>query len=234
MIFKQLFDPTSSTYTYLLATGQGGQALLIDPVKEHAGRYLDVLTELDAQLVYAIDTHTHADHVTALGDLRDATGCVTIMGDRSRARCVSRGISDGELLSVGDICLQGLYTPGHTNESFCFVLNPDQPQAVFTGDALLIRGTGRTDFQGGDAGQSWDSIMDKLFSLPDGTIVYPAHDYKGCVSSTIGDEKRLNPRLVDMTRQEYIETMNALDLPTPRMMDVAVPANLACGQAPGG
>ncbi|TEA76869.1 MBL fold metallo-hydrolase [Allopusillimonas ginsengisoli] len=230
MIFKQLFDSSSSTYTYLLATAHGGKALLIDPVKEHMDQYRQLLAELDVELVYAIDTHTHADHITALGDLRDMTGCITIMGDQSKAACVSQYVKDGERLSVGDICLQALYTPGHTHESFCFVLNPDQPVAVFTGDALLIRGTGRTDFQGGDAGQSWDSIMQKLFSLPDHTVVYPAHDYKGCTSSTIGDEKRLNPRLAGKTREEYIETMNALNLPSPKMMDVAVPANLACGQ----
>jgi glyoxylase-like metal-dependent hydrolase (beta-lactamase superfamily II) len=189
-----------------------------------------VLNELGKQLVYAIDTHTHADHITALGDLRDATGCTTVMGSQSNASCVSRHVSDAEELFVDELCLQALYTPGHTDESFSFLLNPDAPSAVFTGDALLIRGTGRTDFQRGDPGRSWDSITGKLFSLPDETIVYPGHDYKGWSSSTIGEEKRFNPRLAGKTREEYIQIMEALNLPSPKLMDIAVPANLQCGQ----
>lgn len=230
MIFRQFLDLSSFTYTYLLASRTSGEALLIDPVKEHAAEYGALLAQLDVRLVYAIDTHTHADHITALGDLRSATDCVTIMGQYSRASCVSRKVQDGEILTIGSISLQALYTPGHTNESFSFVLNPTQPQAVFTGDALLIRGSGRTDFQGGDAGKSWDSITEKLFALPDDTILYPGHDYKGWTSSSIGEEKRFNPRLAGRTRAEYISIMDTLDLPYPHLMDVAIPANLACGQ----
>lgn len=230
MIFRQLIDLTSCTYTYLLASRTGGEALLIDPVKEHVAQYGTLLDQLGIRLVYAIDTHTHADHVTALGALRDATNCITIMGQYSQASCVSQKVQDGEILTVDGIRLQALYTPGHTNESFSFVLSPDEPQAVFTGDALLIRGSGRTDFQGGDAGRSWDSITEKLFTLPDDTIVYPGHDYKGWMSSSIGEEKRHNPRLAGRTRAQYIAIMDALDLPHPKLMDVAIPANLACGQ----
>uniref|UniRef100_UPI0025D85DF0 MBL fold metallo-hydrolase n=1 Tax=Pigmentiphaga sp. TaxID=1977564 RepID=UPI0025D85DF0 len=185
------------------------------------------------RLVHAIDTHTHADHITALGDLRDATACTTIMGERSRAECVSRQVRDGELLRVDGITLQALYTPGHTDESFSFVLEPATPRAVFTGDVLLVRSTGRTDFQAGDAGLSWHSIVDRLFALPDDTTVYPAHDYKGWTASSIGEEKRHNPRLAGKTQAEYVEIMRNLNLPNPRLMDVAIPANLACGQAPG-
>ncbi len=230
MIFRQFFDAASSTYTYLLASRPGGEALLIDPVKEQLGQYLQVLEQLDFRLVHAIDTHTHADHITALGDLRDATACTTIMGERSRALCVSHHVKEGELVRVEGITLQALYTPGHTDESFSFVLNPDRPQAVFSGDVLLIRGTGRTDFQGGDANRSWDSIVNKLFCLPDDTTLYPAHDYKGWTASSIGEEKRHNPRLAGKTEAEYVDIMNKLNLPSPKMMDIAIPANLACGQ----
>lgn len=230
MIFRQFFDATSSTYTYLLASRPGGEALLIDPVKERLADYTTLIEQLELRLVHAIDTHTHADHVTALGDLRDATQCTTIMGERSRAECVSRRVGDGEILRVDGIELCALYTPGHTDESFSFVLGPVAPRAVFTGDALLIRGTGRTDFQGGDPARSWDSIVNKLFRLPDDTTLYPGHDYKGWTASSIGEEKRFNPRLAGKTESEYIALMNNLNLPTPKMMDIAVPANLACGQ----
>lgn len=230
MIFRQLFDLTSSTYTYLLASRAGGEALLIDPVKEHAAEYCMLLDQLDVRLVYALDTHTHADHVTALGELRSLTDCITIMGEYSQAHCVSQTVQDGEILNVDGLHLQALYTPGHTNESFSFVLNPSAPHAVFTGDVLLIRGSGRTDFQGGDAGRSWDSITEKLFTLPDETILYPGHDYKGWTSSSIGEEKRYNPRLAGRTRAEYIAIMEALNLPHPKLMDIAIPANLACGK----
>lgn len=233
MIFRQFFEPDSSTYTYLLASRRGGEALIIDPVKERLEHYLQAIRELDLRLVHAIDTHTHADHITALGDLRDATACTTIMGERSRAECVSRQVRDGELLRVDGITLQALYTPGHTDESFSFVLEPATPRAVFTGDVLLVRSTGRTDFQAGDAGLSWHSIVDRLFALPDDTTVYPAHDYKGWTASSIGEEKRHNPRLAGKTQAEYVEIMRNLNLPNPHLMDVAIPANLACGQAPG-
>ena len=179
----------------------------------------------------AIDTHTHADHVTALGDLRDATGCITLMGEFTRAECVSDHVRENDLIDVDGVRLRALYTPGHTNESFSFVLDPDDPRGVFTGDVLLIRGTGRTDFQGGDPHRSWDSIVNKLFRLPDDALVWPAHDYKGWTASSIGEERRHNPRLAGRTEAEYIAIMNGLDLPDPKMMDVAIPANLACGKA---
>jgi len=229
MIFRQFFDPVSSTYTYLMASGRGREAVIIDPVKEQAHHYLAAIDALDLKLVRAIDTHTHADHITALGDLRTATGCVTIMGEFTKASCVSEQIRDGETLNVDGILLQALYTPGHTDESFSFVLDPAHPEAVFTGDVLLIRGSGRTDFQGGDPHKSWDSIVNRLFRLPDEVTVYPGHDYKGWNASSIGEEKRHNPRLAGKTEAEYAAIMNGLNLPNPKLMDIAVPANLACG-----
>jgi sulfur dioxygenase len=230
MLFRQFFDPISSTYTYLLASGPGREALIIDPVKEQAHHYLAAISDLNLRLVKAIDTHTHADHVTALGDLREATGCITIMGQYTKAECVSAQVKEGEHVDLDGIRLQALYTPGHTDESFSFVLGPERPRAVFTGDVLLIRGTGRTDFQGGDPHKSWDSIVNKLFKLPDDATVYPAHDYKGWNASSIGEEKRHNPRLAGKSREEYVDIMRNLKLPNPKLMDVAVPANLACGQ----
>src|SRR5699024_7661301 len=170
------------------------------------------------------------DHITGLGALRDSTGCMSIMGEFTRADCVSAHVSEGEILDVDGVKLQALYTPGHTDESFSFVLTPSAPRAVFSGDVLMIRGSGRTDFQNGDAGKSWDSITNKLFRLPDETILYPAHDYKGWTQSTIGEERRFNPRVAGKTREQYIEIMESLKLPDPKMMDVAIPANLACGQ----
>ena len=230
MIFRQFFDPVSSTYTYLLASGAGREALIIDPVKEQTHHYLAAIHDLDLRLVRAIDTHTHADHVTALGDLRDATGCVTIMGEFTKAECVSAQVREGETIDIDGIRLGAIYTPGHTDESFSFVLDPAKPRAVFTGDVLLIRGTGRTDFQAGDPHKSWNSIVNKLFRLPDDTTVYPAHDYKGWNASSIGEEKRHNPRLAGKTQAEYVAIMQNLKLPDPKLMDIAVPANLACGQ----
>lgn len=230
MLFRQMFDTTSSTYTYLLASRRGGEALIIDPVKEQLEQYLTVIRQLDLRLVQAIDTHTHADHITALGDLRDATQCITIMGELSKAHCVSRHVSEDEVLDVDGVKLRAIYTPGHTDESFSFVLNPAAPAAVFTGDVLLIRGSGRTDFQGGDPRRSYDSIVNKLFQLPDDTTLYPAHDYKGWTASSIGEEKRFNPRIAGKTESDYVEIMNGLHLPNPKMMDIAIPANLACGQ----
>ncbi len=226
MIFRQLFDPVSSTYTYLLGSRAGGEAALIDPVEEHAPMYAAIVEQLGLKLVYALDTHTHADHITALGSLREGTGCTTVMGEFSRAECVDMKLSEGEILNVDGLKLQALYTPGHTNESFSFLMD----DRVFTGDVLLYRGTGRTDFQSGDPHQSWDSIVNKLFRLPDETFVYAGHDYKGWTVSTIGEEKRFNPRIAGKTEAEYVEIMNNLNLPNPRLMDIAIPANLACGK----
>lgn len=227
MLFRQLFDAESSTYTYVLASRMGGEALVIDPVKEHADEYLDLIEELGLKLVIAIDTHTHADHVTALGDLREATHCVTWMGDRTKAECVSAQFRDGETIGFDGVKLKAMYTPGHTDESFSLVM----PDRVFTGDALLIRGTGRTDFQNGDPYAAYDSLFNKLLKLPEETLVYPAHDYRGWTVSTIGEEKRYNPRLQVKSAKEYAAIMNALKLPSPKLMDVAVTANLRCGRA---
>ena len=226
MLFRQLFDSESSTYTYLLASREGGEALIIDPVKEHADEYLGLIAELGLKLVIAVDTHTHADHITALGDLRAATQCVTWMGDRTKAECVSAQFKDGETIGVDGVRLKAMYTPGHTDESFSLVM----PDRVFTGDALLIRGTGRTDFQNGDPRAAYDSLFNKLLKLPEETLVYPAHDYKGWTVSTIGEEKRHNPRLQVKSADEYVAMMKKLKLPNPKQMDVAVPANLRCGR----
>jgi glyoxylase-like metal-dependent hydrolase (beta-lactamase superfamily II) len=232
MLFRQLFDGQSSTYTYLIASGRGREALIIDPVKGQTLIYLGLIEQLELKLVRAIDTHTHADHVTALGDLRDATGCVTLMGEYTKAECVSQHVSESEIVDVDGVRLKALYTPGHTNESFSFVLDGrgERQDAVFTGDVLLIRSSGRTDFQGGDPYKSYDSIVDKLFSLGEETLVYPAHDYKGFTVSTIWEERRFNPRLAGKSAEQYAKIMRNLNLPDPRMMDVAVPANLACGR----
>jgi len=230
MIFRQVFDHTSSTYTYIMASGHGREALIIDPVKELTDTYLTIIEQLDLKLVRAIDTHTHADHVTALGDLRETTGCATYMGKYSQADCVSVFVDEDELIDAEGINLRALYTPGHTNESFSFLVEEGGPAMVFTGDVLLIRGSGRTDFQGGDPYRSYDSIVNKLFKMGDETLVYPAHDYKGWTVSTIGEERRYNPRLAGKSEGEYVDIMNNLNLPDPRLMDEAIPANLACGR----
>ena len=226
MIFRQLFDPETSTYTYLVAPRPGGPAALVDPVDTRMEQYLRLLRELDLTLTHAIDTHVHADHVTALGELRERLGCVTVMGQESGAECVSRRVSDGEIIDVGGLAITALHTPGHTRDSYSFVMG----DRVLTGDTLLIRGSGRTDFQNGDAATQYRSIHDKLLTLPDDTRVYPGHDYKGWTVSTIGEERRHNPRLQVADVHEYVAMMGSLGLADPRMMDVAVPANLACGQ----
>ena len=226
MIFRQLFDQKSSTYTYLLASRSGGEAVLIDPVAEHADMYITLIEQLGLRLVYALDTHTHADHITALGSLRERTHCTTVMGNRSRAECVDVKLAEGDVLNVDGMKLTVMFTPGHTDESLSYVMD----DRVFTGDVLLYRGTGRTDFQGGDPHKSWDSIVNKLFKLPDDTLVYAGHDYKGWTVSTIAEEKQHNPRIAGKTEAEYVAIMNALNLPDPALMDIAVPANLACGK----
>src|SRR3569623_684239 len=230
MLFRQLYDHESSTYTYLLASAPCREALINNPVKGQVHLYVQLINELGLIVVSAIDTHTHADHVTGLGDLRDQTHCSTIMGEYTKAECVSMQVKENDLVSIDGIKLRALYTPGHTDESFSYVLNPDSPAAVFSGDVLLIRGTGRTDFQNGDPEKSWDSIVNKLFRLPNHALLYPAHDYKGCTSSSIAEERSFNPRLAGKSKAEYIQIMNNLSLPNPKLMDVAVPANLACGQ----
>lgn len=228
MIFRQLFEPVSCTYTYLVASRKGGEALLIDPVKEDKDKYIQLLSELGIKLVFALDTHVHADHVTALGDLRDATGCVTVMGTESKMACVSKRIVDGEVLKMDGIELKALATPGHTDDSYSFAVG----DKLFTGDTLLIRGTGRTDFQSGDPAEQYESIFNKLLQYPDETWVYPGHDYKGFTVSTIGEERANNPRLQVKDKEAYVTLMKSLKLPNPKLMDIAVPANLACGTLP--
>ena len=225
MIFRQLFDSTSGTYTYLLAGRHGGEALIVDPVLERVDRYLQLVRELDLKLVKAVDTHLHADHVTGLGALRDRTHCITVMGEQTHADVVSMRVTEGDRIAIEGVSLDVLYTPGHTDDSYSFLL----ADRVFTGDTLLIRGTGRTDFQNGDPRAQYDSIFNKLMKLPDDTLVYPAHDYKGDTVSTIGEEKFFNPRLRVKSIDEYVDLMNNLKLPNPKMMDVAVPANMHVG-----
>ena len=190
MIFRQLFDSVSSTYTYLVASRHGGEALIIDPVLEKVDRYLQLVRELDLKLVKAVDTHLHADHVTELGALRDRTHCITVMGEQTHADVVSMRVTEGDCINIEGLSLDVLYTPGHTDNSYSYLMG----DRVFTGDTLLIRGTGRTDFQNGDARAQYDSIFGKLLKLPNETLVYPAHDYKGDTVSTIGEEKQFNPR----------------------------------------
>jgi len=227
MIFQQLFDPVSCTYTYVLARRHGGEALIVDPVFEQVDIYLSLLERLDLKLVKAIDTHIHADHVTGLGKLRDITKCVTVMGEKSGADVVSIRVREDEKIDVDGVELRTLYTPGHTDDSYSFV----GADRVFTGDALLIGGTGRTDFQNGDPKAGYDSLFNKLLKLPGETLVFPAHDYRGNTASTIGWERDNNPRLQVSSAAEYADIMNNLNLPDPKMMDVAVPANTSVGQS---
>lgn len=225
MIFRQLFDSVSGTYSYVLASRLGGEALILDPVLEKVDRYCQLLRELDLKLVKAVDTHLHADHVTGLGELRDRTHCMTIMGEQSKADVVAMRVSDGDKVTLEGLSLDVMYTPGHTDDSYSYLMG----DRVFTGDTLLIRGTGRTDFQNGSSRAQYDSIFNRLLKLPDETMVFPAHDYKGDTVSTIGEEKRYNPRLQVRSVDEYIELMANLKLPNPKMMDVAVPANMHVG-----
>jgi len=227
MIFRQLFDSVSSTYSYLLANRRGGEALIIDPVLERVDRYLQLIKELDVRLVKAVDTHLHADHITGLGALRDHTRCITVMGEKSSIDVVSMRVAEGDRLQIEGVSLDVLYTPGHTDDSYSFLMG----DRVFTGDTLLIRGTGRTDFQNGDPRAQYDSIFNKLLRLPDETMVYPAHDYKGDTVSTIGEEKAFNPRLQVQSVDQYVDLMSRLNLPNPKMMDVAVPSNMRQGLA---
>ena len=227
MIFRQLFDSTSSTYSYLLASRHGGEALIIDPVLERVDRYIQLLKELDLRLVKAIDTHLHADHITGLDALRERTRCITVMGEQTKADVVSIRLTDGDRVEIEGLSLEAVYTPGHTDDSYSFIM----PDRVFTGDTLLIRGTGRTDFQNGDPRAQYESLFGRLLKLPEETLVYPAHDYKGDTVSTIGEEKAFNPRLQVKSVDDYVALMDSLNLPNPKMMDVAVPANMRIGLA---
>ena len=227
MIFRQLFEPVSSTYTYVLASRHGGEALIIDPVLERIDSYFELFNRLELRLVKAVDTHVHADHFTGLGALRDRTKCSTVMGRESAVDTVSMRVVDGDSIDIEGVRLDVIYTPGHTDDSYSFRL----ADRVFTGDTLLIRGTGRTDFQNGSAEQSYDSIFNKLLKLPDETLVFPAHDYKGETVSTIAEERAFNPRLQVGSVAEYADVMNNLGLANPKMIDVAVPANVTIGVA---
>jgi glyoxylase-like metal-dependent hydrolase (beta-lactamase superfamily II)/rhodanese-related sulfurtransferase len=225
MIFRQLFDSVSGTYTYLIASRRGGEALIIDPVLEKVDRYMQLVRELDLKLVKAVDTHLHADHITGLGALRDQTHCITVMGEQTKADVVAMRVAEGDRVGIEGLSLDVLYTPGHTDDSYSYLMG----DRIFTGDTLLIRGTGRTDFQNGDPRAQYDSIFNKLLRLPEETLLFPAHDYKGDTVSTIGEEKRFNPRLQVKSVEEYADLMNNLHLPNPKMMDVAVPANSHIG-----
>ena len=222
MIFEQLFDTKSSTYTYILSSGKGREALIIDPVLEHTDQYINLLNKLELKLVKVIDTHIHADHITGLNELSERTSCTKIMGENSKSEVVDLRVKEDENVKIDHINLKVMYTPGHTDCSYSYLMN----DRVFTGDTLLINGTGRTDFQNGNARQQYDSIFNKLLKLPENTMVFPAHDYNGKKHSTIGSERKNNPRLQVNSVDQYVEIMNNLKLANPKMMDVAVPANL--------
>tara|TARA_Y100000992_G_scaffold263950_1_gene200494 strand:- start:3 stop:683 length:681 start_codon:yes stop_codon:yes gene_type:complete len=225
MIFKQLFDIKSSTYTYLISSGKGREALIIDPVIENVIEYINLLKELDLKLVKVIDTHIHADHVTGASKLKDITKCTTIMGEHTPAESVEIKVKDNEYINLDNLKIKALYTPGHTSDSYCFLMN----NYLFSGDTLLINGTGRTDFQNGNAKDAYNSIFNKLLKLPEETFLYPAHDYKGEKVSTIGKEKKQNPRLQVDSVDQYIEIMNNLNLKKPAQIDFNVSKNINLG-----
>lgn len=225
MLFRQFFDQESCSYSYLLASHPSRQAILIDPVAKQVPIYSQWLRELGLQLTYTVETHTHADHITGGGLLQKQLGSQIVVGAKSAAKHANVRLQDGDHLRWGDCALLALYTPGHTDDCYCYYL----PGMLFTGDTLLIRGTGRTDFQSGDAGQAYDSLFNKILCYPDDTLVYPAHNYQGVMVSTIGEEKAHNPRLQVSSRDEYIALMTQLKLTKPKRMDEAVPANLECG-----
>ena len=222
MIFEQLFDTKSSTYTYIISSGKGREALIIDPVIEHTEEYVKILEKLDLKLVKVIDTHIHADHITGLNELNKRTNCTRIMGEKSKSEVIDLKIKDNEKIKIENIELKAIYTPGHTDCSYSYLMN----DKVFTGDTLLINGTGRTDFQSGSSEDAYDSLFNKLLKLPERTLVYPAHDYNGKKFSTIESEKNNNPRLQVSSKEEYVEIMENLNLENPKMIDIAVPANL--------
>ena len=225
MIIKQLFEKATSTYTYLIADEATGKAALIDPVLDTVERDLALVEELGFELNYVLDTHVHADHVTAAGEVRNRTGAV-VLGSALGAKCVDRQVADGDVIELGGLEIRVLETPGHTDDSLSYVVGDN----VFTGDTLLVRGTGRTDFQNGDAVELYRSITEKLFALPENTKVWPGHDYKGHTATSIDEERRFNPRVAGKSKSEFVEIMNDLGLPRPARIDVAVPANRECGR----
>jgi sulfur dioxygenase len=225
MIFKQIFDTKSSTYTYLIASAKGREAVIIDPVLENVNEYIKILKELDLKLVKVIDTHIHADHVTGASKLKQATNCATLMGEHTPADAVEIKVKDNELINIDSLKIKSLYTPGHTSDSYSFLLD----NYLFSGDTLLINGTGRTDFQNGSSKDAYNSLFNNLLKLPEETLVYPGHDYNGKFSSTIGNEKKFNPRLQVKSVDEYIEIMSNLNLSKPDMMDSNVSKNIQLG-----
>ena len=226
MIFRQLFDKASSTYTYLVASDKGREALLIDPVLENVESYIQLLKELNLKLVKVIDTHIHADHITAASKLKNETNCITIMGEHTPSNIVEIKIKNDEVIYVEDLKIRAIYTPGHTKDSYSFLMN----DYLFSGDTLLINGTGRTDFQGGSSKDSYNSIFNKLLKLPDETLLYPSHDYNGKKVSSIGKEKKFNPRLQVRSVNEYVDIMNNLNLSKPNLMDINVGRNIKLGE----
>ena len=225
MLFHQLFDKNSSTYTYLVASAKGREALIIDPVLENINKYIKLLNELDLKLVKVIDTHIHADHVTAASKLKNKTNCTTIMGEHTPSNAVEIKVKDNEIIYVDKLEIKVIYTPGHTKDSYSFLMD----DYLFSGDTLLINGTGRTDFQGGNSEDSYNSIFNRLLKLPEETLLYPAHDYNGRKVSTIGKEKKFNPRLQVNSVNEYIDIMNNLNLTKPNLMDINVASNIKLG-----
>ena len=225
MLFHQLFDKNSSTYTYLIASAKGREALIIDPVLENIEQYIKLLNELDLKLVKVIDTHIHADHITAASKLKNATNCTTIMGEHTPSDTVEIKVKDDEIIYVDKLEIKVIYTPGHTKDSYSFLMD----DYLFSGDTLLINGTGRTDFQGGNSEDSYNSIFNRLLKLPEETLLYPAHDYNGQTVSTIGKEKKFNPRLQVNSVNEYIDIMNNLNLSKPKLMDINVAGNIKLG-----
>ena len=225
MLFRQIFDTKSSTYTYLIASAKGREALIIDPVEENVDEYVNHLNELDLKLVKVIDTHIHADHVTGASKLKNNTNCSTVMGENSPAETVDIRLKDEETIEIDQLKIKALYTPGHTSDSYSFLMN----NYLFSGDTLLINGTGRTDFQNGSSKDAYNSLFNKLLKLPEETILYPGHDYNGKKSSTIGNEKKFNPRLQVDSVDQYIEIMSNLKLSKPKMIDTNVSRNLMLG-----
>ena len=225
MIFKQIFDIESSTYTYLIASAKGREAVIIDPVIENVDNYIKILGELDLKLVKVIDTHIHADHVTGATKLKKATNCTTLMGEHTPADTVEIKVKDGEIIEIDNLKIKSLYTPGHTSDSYSFLLD----NYLFSGDTLLINGTGRTDFQNGSSKDAYNSLFNNLLKLPEETLVYPGHDYNGKFSSTIGNEKKFNPRLQVKSEDEYVDIMSKLNLAKPKLIDINVSRNIKLG-----
>ena len=225
MIFKQIFDTETSTYTYIIASAKGREAVIIDPVLENVEDYINALKELDLKLVKVIDTHIHADHITGASKLKQATNCITIMGEHTPADTVEIKVKDDEIIDIDNLKIRSMYTPGHTSDSYSFLLD----NYLFTGDTLLINGTGRTDFQNGSSKDAYNSLFNNLLKLPEETLVYPGHDYNGKFSSTIGNEKKFNPRLQVKSVDEYVDIMSKLNLAKPKMIEINVSRNIKLG-----